>query len=921
VIIRSIKARGFMKYEELDLEDLPEGAIAVEGENEAGKTTLGEAVAFGLFGRTVRTEETDPAQAIHWDSERAATEITFELKGGTNGSDGAEPGVYKIERVIERHGNAEARLYAPSGQLLGANHGEVGRALKRVLGFSFPEFRYSFYVAQKELDLVRHATRDNTRRIIYDMLGITAVERARALVARELDEGKERSRTLERDLVVARALLNEAQGDKEAGENALRDMQSAEAAATEAQTREEAARNARDRANAGSDARRDALTSFGRLEGAILAGSQRARLQQARRELAGAEKAARAQADKAKAALSRDEKARAETKTQVEKLRAAREAARALHAIVEARTHRLKDELAAAAGGKTGEELSLGERAGREAEREKRLAKKVSRRTFLTLVLFVLGLLFAGVAAGMLLPDAANPLLGQYYKGDKVLTVANHSLTFSWFVTAVAAGSVGAVFLVGAFFSFFGRRAHASELRESRADLEKVAKAMEKLKADLAACEEFDLKRLRDVEVKAKRIEDPAVERAVQAFKSAAAGAEQSDLSPNVAVDEAQKKLEALEKERTANEPRSLEAMRLQRAAQRALELADKALAERGAAAPEGEADFGNLDLATLDQKIEQAAALAARSRIELEALAAAGQDGTVAETGRALNEALARVYQARPEAQGVYEQQSGLRQLVESLRAGNLPSPEDLRDTLKREREVLKVALGSDEDSRASVSQAEEGYRKARDTRARAEARLAEARALGERAQAGRARSQELEVKVAGLEEVLGPLAHDVLVREECIHLQDDLIKAMKGRFGPGIARYIEVILPRLTSGRYRRTKIDEDLDVRVFSNDRGDYVRLVDISFGTADQVLLALRLGLARALVASRGLHRAHFLFLDEPLASADESRGQAFLELLRSFDDEFAQVFITSTRPLEGAFAKKINLLTATKVLKA
>jgi DNA repair exonuclease SbcCD ATPase subunit len=166
----------------------------------------------------------------------------------------------------------------------------------------------------------------------------------------------------------------------------------------------------------------------------------------------------------------------------------------------------------------------------------------------------------------------------------------------------------------------------------------------------------------------------------------------------------------------------------------------------------------------------------------------------------------------------------------------------------------------------------------------------------------------------------VIGPLAHDVTVREECIHLQDDLVKAMKARFGPGIARYIEVVLPRLTSGRYRKTRIDEDLDVRVFSNDRGDFVRLVDISFGTADQVLLALRLGLARALVASRGLHGAHFLFLDEPLASADESRGQAFLDLLRSFDDEFAQVFVTSTRPLDGAFSKRINLQTATKVLK-
>ncbi len=326
------------------------------------------------------------------------------------------------------------------------------------------------------------------------------------------------------------------------------------------------------------------------------------------------------------------------------------------------------------------------------------------------------------------------------------------------------------------------------------------------------------------------------------------------------------------------------------------------------------------LDLAALEQRFEQAAAQAARARIEIEALQAAGQDGTVPEAGRALNEALARIYEARPEAKGVYEQQTGLRALLDALRAGTLPSPEDLRDTLKREREVLRQALGTEEESRTLLAQAEEAYRRARDNRARLESRLAEARARGERAQIGRSRSAELEVKVAGLEDVLGPIAHELAVHEECLRLQEDLIKAMKSRFGPGIARYIEVILPRLTGGRYKRTRIDEELDLRVFSNERGDFVRLVDISFGTADQVLLALRLGLARALVASRGLHGAHFLFLDEPLASADESRGQAFLELLRSFDDEFAQVFVTSTRPLEGSFSKRINLQTATRVLK-
>jgi exonuclease SbcC len=922
MIIRSLRAKGFMKYEEIELTDLPSGAIAVEGENEAGKTTLGEAVAFGLFGRTVRTEETDPAQAIQWDADKATTEISFELKN-TNGAGSPElahrqEGVYRIERSIERSGNAEARLYAPSGQLLGSNHREVQKALQRVLGFSFPEFRYSFYVAQKELDLVRHATRDNTRRIIYDMLGITAVERARALVTRELEEAQERTRTLDRDLVVARALLTEAQGDHEQGDAAMLDREQAESEAARAQTAEETARSRRESTVLASDARRDALTAFGRLEGAILSGAQRALIGQARADLAATERAARTHAEKAQALLQQGEKPRAEARAQLEKVRGAREAARALGAVVDARAARLKDELAAAEGRTAaGAGLSLGERTARENERAQRLSSKAGRRLLLAIVLLFFALAGGAAAFGMVYPELDKPFLAQFYKGDETIPIPGHPILVTHFVAALGLGAFAVVCLGWSLVTLVGRRALTAEVRESQADLDKLAGAVEKLKQDLEAALGFDMKRLRDIEVKAKRIEDPAVLRAVQAFKDAAKGAEQSDLTPDAALEDAQKRLDQLDKDRGTAEPRFHETSRLQRAAKRALELVD-------AAAPGNTQEGGDLTalgLADLEQRFEQASAQAARARVELEALQAAGQDGTVADAGRELNEALGRVYEARPEVKGVYEKASGLRALVDSLRAGTLPAPDQLRATLKREREALRHALGGEDEARAQVAHAEEAYRKAREARAHAESRLAEARARGERASHGRNRARELEVKVAGLEEVLGPLAHDVEVREECLRLQDDLMKAMKSRFGPGIARYIEVVLPRLTGGRYKRTRIDEELDVRVFSNERGDFVRLVEISFGTADQVLLALRLGLARALVASRGLHGAHFLFLDEPLASADESRGHAFLELLRSFEDEFAQVFVTSTRPLDGEFAKRITLHTVNKVLKA
>ena len=57
MIVRALRAEGFMRYELLELTELPSGVIALVGENEAGKSTIGEAIAFSLFGRTIRTDE------------------------------------------------------------------------------------------------------------------------------------------------------------------------------------------------------------------------------------------------------------------------------------------------------------------------------------------------------------------------------------------------------------------------------------------------------------------------------------------------------------------------------------------------------------------------------------------------------------------------------------------------------------------------------------------------------------------------------------------------------------------------------------------------------------------------------------------------------------------------------------------------
>ena len=55
MIIKSLYCKNFMKFRVLDLREIPDkGLIGIIGENEAGKSTIGEAISFGLFGKCTR---------------------------------------------------------------------------------------------------------------------------------------------------------------------------------------------------------------------------------------------------------------------------------------------------------------------------------------------------------------------------------------------------------------------------------------------------------------------------------------------------------------------------------------------------------------------------------------------------------------------------------------------------------------------------------------------------------------------------------------------------------------------------------------------------------------------------------------------------------------------------------------------------
>src|SRR4029077_8878994 len=98
---------------------------------------------------------------------------------------------------------------------------------------------------------------------------------------------------------------------------------------------------------------------------------------------------------------------------------------------------------------------------------------------------------------------------------------------------------------------------------------------------------------------------------------------------------------------------------------------------------------------------------------------------------------------------------------------------------------------------------------------------------------------------------------------------------------------RYLERRLgtdvERVTAGRYRRVQVDdEDLSLRVFAPERGDWVDVSTLSQGTLDTVYLAARIGLVRLVTGDRRPP----LVLDDPFVTLDDERATPAPEVLRA-----------------------------------
>ncbi len=153
-------------------------------------------------------------------------------------------------------------------------------------------------------------------------------------------------------------------------------------------------------------------------------------------------------------------------------------------------------------------------------------------------------------------------------------------------------------------------------------------------------------------------------------------------------------------------------------------------------------------------------------------------------------------------------------------------------------------------------------------------------------------------------LRAALQKLSQTMQQHQKNINVRDYSIKMMQRAasqsvddFNQSITEFAEKVLPYFTDQRYSQLKINKDLSVEVFSNEKQNYMAYDEISAGTQRQIMLALRMGMSEQLAKNTG-NKRQFIFLDEPFAFFDYQRSISTLEVLPKVSETITQIWVTS-----------------------
>jgi exonuclease SbcC len=173
-MITKVKLKSWRSHLETEL-DFSEGTNALIGIMGSGKTSILDAVCFGLFGtfpnlqsKKIRLED----MIMKKPKEQAAAEVTvnFEL-GGTD---------WSVKRTVSKTKPTAAELRKNGEMVEGPQPGRVNEVIEKLLKMNYDLFTRAIYSEQNSIDMFLTIPKGQRMKKIDELLAIDRFEKARA---------------------------------------------------------------------------------------------------------------------------------------------------------------------------------------------------------------------------------------------------------------------------------------------------------------------------------------------------------------------------------------------------------------------------------------------------------------------------------------------------------------------------------------------------------------------------------------------------------------------------------------------------------------------------------------------------------------------------------------------------------------------
>lgn len=180
ILLHHLTAKNFKQLAEIDLTFPDSGTILIEGHNEAGKSSLFEAVYFALFGKPLHSKVKIP-ELKSYNADYMQVELGFSVDGRR----------FRVTRSVRSQQSVMLWAPTPEGKEEKITGSEAGRRIQQELAMSDQTLLNTCFVEQKKLEQLESLDAEKRQATINELLNIrelTVLEAQFKVERRDQDE-------------------------------------------------------------------------------------------------------------------------------------------------------------------------------------------------------------------------------------------------------------------------------------------------------------------------------------------------------------------------------------------------------------------------------------------------------------------------------------------------------------------------------------------------------------------------------------------------------------------------------------------------------------------------------------------------------------------------------------------------------------